>query len=293
MTADARYLQAIEARLCAYMDAPGIPDALADSMRYSLAAGGKRLRPRMALAACEMVGGDMEAALPLSCALEMIHTYSLIHDDLPCMDDDDFRRGKPTNHKAFGEGRAVLAGDGLLSYAFEIMLDAALVQQAKSPGYLQAVQAIAAGAGVFGMVAGQARDLANEKAPVPNEATLRAIHCGKTGAMLTASLLAGAYAAGAEEPEIEALRNFGEAYGLLFQITDDMLDVEGDLAQLGKTPGKDAKQQKLTYVTLYGLAEAKRLAEATAADALEALAPFGERAAYFRELTEKTLERNA
>ncbi len=281
----------IERGLRAYLADARIPKRLAAAMTYSVMAGGKRLRPRMLLAACDMLNGDVEKALPLACAVEMIHTYSLIHDDLPCMDNDDYRRGKPTNHKVYGEGFAVLAGDGLLSYAFEIMLGAAL-ENADQSAYLQAVHEIANGAGVHGMVAGQACDLDGEKELSADAEMLRYINTHKTGAMLKAAVCAGGYAAGADETAIAALESFGAAYGLLFQITDDILDVEGDFARMGKTLGKDAGADKLTYVRLYGLEAAREQAASAAADARTALGIFGRRAAFLLALTDETLTRN-
>ena len=293
MNARERWNTLIENELAAYLSDARIPRQLAEAMAYSVTAGGKRLRPRMLLAACDMLHGDVARALPLACAVEMIHTYSLIHDDLPCMDNDDYRRGKLTNHKVYGEGFAVLAGDGLLSYAVEIMLDAAIHDAEDQAAYLRALDAIIKGAGVHGMVAGQACDLMNEKQPSREEKTLRYIHENKTGAMLRAAVCAGGYAAGGAETDIGALNAFGAAYGLLFQITDDILDVEGDFARMGKTIGKDAGTEKLTYVSLFGLETAREKAEAAAREAHAALAAFGERAAFFHELTDRTLTRKS
>ncbi len=293
MSAEACWSALIEQRLAAYLADARIPLQLAEAMAYSVTAGGKRLRPRMLLAACDMLCGEVERALPLACAVEMIHTYSLIHDDLPCMDNDDFRRGKPTNHKVYGEGFAVLAGDGLLSYAVEIMLSAALCDAVDKLAYLRAADVIVKGAGVHGMVAGQACDLMNEKQPSSDEKTLRYIHENKTGAMLKAAVCAGGYLANGTEADIRALDAFGAAYGLLFQITDDILDVEGDFARMGKTIGKDAGTDKLTYVRLFGLETARRKAEAAAREAHAALKTFGERADFFHALIDETLARKS
>lgn len=287
------YQQMTDAALLRYMDVPEMPARLRESMLYSLMAGGKRLRPCLALACCEMLSGELQRALPLACALEMIHCYSLIHDDLPCMDNDDYRRGKPTNHRVFGEGHAILAGDGLLSYAFEIMLDAAL-DFSYDPGYMAGARSVARGAGVFGMVAGQSADLLHENDPIANADTLVYIHTRKTGALIRASLLAGACAAGhLSGREFEAVAEFGEHYGLLFQITDDILDVEGDSSVLGKSIGKDAEQHKLTYPALYGISVARAMAEETAKTAKASLQPFGEDAAYFLSLVDYTHSRRA
>ena len=273
-----------------YMGNPYIPKGLLTAMSYSLYNGGKRLRPCLTLAVCEMLGGDVEDALPVACAFEMIHTYSLIHDDLPAMDDDDFRRGKPSNHKVFGEGMAVLAGDGLLSYAFEVMLSA-LALHGDNPGYLEAVRSVAGGAGVCGMVAGQAADLESEGDETAGADRLQYIHARKTGAIIKAAALAGAHIANADARQLHAISEFGSLYGLLFQITDDILDVEGDFTAMGKTLGKDKEAHKLTYVNLYGLETAKQMAEETAQKARNAVACFGSGANYLTELVEITLER--
>lgn len=287
------YRARVEERLDAYMALERIPQTLREAMAYSLCSGGKRLRPVLTLAACELFQGDCAAALPLACSIEMIHTYSLIHDDLPCMDNDDFRRGKPSSHKAFGEAAAVLAGDALLSYAFEILSDAALVFQPRIPSYLVAIQEIARAAGASGMVAGQMADLENEKSPEASAERLRYIHARKTGALLRASLMAGAYVANPRDAEAAAMARFGGLFGLLFQITDDVLDVEGDFQTLGKTPGKDKREGKLTYPACFGLEASKRMAKETAEEAIAVLEGFGERADFLLALTERTLTRKA
>ncbi|MBQ4610545.1 MAG: polyprenyl synthetase family protein [Clostridia bacterium] len=285
------YREIIEEALSAYIAACGAPRQLREAMEYSLNAGGKRLRPVLALFTCDMLGGDVRRALPFACALEMIHTYSLIHDDLPCMDDDDFRRGRPSNHRVFGEANAVLAGDGLLSYAFEIMIDA--VKADVSENTINAAAAVALGAGVKGMVAGQAIDLASETADDPGIDELRFIQANKTAAMIKASILAGAHIAGASEEQLAALGRYGEAYGALFQMTDDILDVEGDFEGMGKTLGKDEAENKLTYISLYGMSRAKELAEETARQAVDAIEIFGERAALLRELAKSCIHRRS
>lgn len=285
------YREIIEEALSAYIAACGAPRQLREAMEYSINAGGKRLRPVLALFTCDMLGGDVRRALPFACALEMIHTYSLIHDDLPCMDDDDFRRGRPSNHRVFGEANAVLAGDGLLSYAFEIMIDA--VKADVSENTINAAAAVALGAGVKGMVAGQAIDLASETADDPGIDELRFIQANKTAAMIKASILAGAHIAGASEEQLAALGRYGEAYGALFQMTDDILDVEGDFEGMGKTLGKDEAENKLTYISLYGMSRAKELAEETARQAVDAIEIFGERAALLRELAKSCIHRRS
>ncbi len=271
------------------------PAGLGEAMMYSVFAGGKRLRPCILLSTLEMLGGAIdEAALDFACAIEMIHTYSLIHDDLPCMDNDDMRRGKPSSHKFFGEATAVLAGDGLLSYAFETMLLASRADD----NVIAAMREIARGAGVFGMVEGQMADMDNEKNPSPDEFIIEYIDKHKTGSLISAAALAGARLAGAKpaqarqagtnEDKYQKVKAFSEFYGLLFQITDDILDVAGDEAKVGKTLGKDEKSSKLTYVALLGLDGARALAAKTAQAALDALGCFGEGAEPLVELTKKT-----
>ena len=236
-----------------------IPGELLEAMEYSLKAGGKRLRPVMLLAACEMAGGSAETALPFACALEMIHTYSLIHDDLPAMDNDDLRRGKPTNHKVYGEALAILAGDGLLNAAAELMARAAL-RMGDLRG-IRAMEAVMRHAGVTGMIAGQTRDVLSEGKP-PREDLVAYIHSDKTADLLQAPVEAGLALAGADEKQIAAGQAYGLHLGLAFQMTDDLLDVTGDAALLGKNTGMDAGLDKMTWVALRGV-------EGTAADAAE------------------------
>ena len=267
-----------------------MPGLLVDSMRYSLLAGGKRLRPAMLLAACEMLGGDVDEALDCACALEMIHTYSLIHDDLPGMDNDDYRRGRLTNHKVFGEGFAILAGDGLLNYAYECILKNALTHGANLEGHIRAAQEIARRAGVGGMVAGQSIDLLSEHHE-PNETTLHYIHMHKTADLLTAPLLAAAYIAGADEKAISALTTFGACVGLAFQIDDDLLDVLGDAKNLGKQTGMDEQRGKMTWPSLVGVEAAQRKSRELWAQAENALSGFGESAWFLRAFAEALAKR--
>lgn len=262
----------------------GIPELLSRSMNYSLLAGGKRLRPGMLLAAVDMLSGDVQAALDFACAVEMIHSYSLIHDDLPGMDDDTLRRGRPTNHVVFGVGQAILAGDGLLNAAYELMFSAAVRHPIGAEAALRAMQEIATGAGVSGMIAGQVMDLYCEHREVCSAEALSFIQRDKTACMFIYPLRAAGRLCGASVEQLCALGSYGEAFGRVFQATDDLLDVTGDAASMGKTLGKDAQQGKLTMVSLYGV-EGTRAAIAdqlTAAD--EALSIFGERAAFFRDL---------
>ena len=225
-----------------------IPDMLMKAMTYSLEAGGKRLRPVMLLAACEMAGGQAEVALPFACALEMIHTYSLIHDDLPAMDNDDLRRGKPTNHKVFGENIAILAGDGLLNAAAELMTVSA-VRIGDLRG-IRAMEMIMRHAGVTGMIAGQTEDVLSE-GKKPDETLITYIHTRKTADLLQAAVEAGLALAGASESDIQAGREYALHLGLAFQMTDDLLDVTGDAAVMGKNPHAD--ENKMTWVALKGV----------------------------------------
>ena len=250
-----------------------IPGLLAESMRYSLLAGGKRLRPCMLLKACEINGGDVNQALDYACALEMIHTYSLIHDDLPGMDDDCLRRGKPTNHVVFGVGQAILAGDGLLNCAFETMLDAAAARPERARDSLLAIREIATGAGVTGMIGGQVMDLAGEHKKLPLE-SLKKLHAHKTGAMIEVSAVLGCLAAGLslEDPRTKAAERYARGIGLAFQIVDDVLDVTADAALLGKPIGSDAENEKTTFLTYYTTDEALQQARTVTNEAKEALA---------------------
>ena len=270
-----------------------MPWLLSQSMRYSLCAGGKRLRPAMLLAAVEMLGGSLTDALDYACAVEMIHTYSLIHDDLPGMDNDTMRRGRPTNHVVFGEGQAILAGDGLLNYAFETMLSAAAGHLDRAGDYLLAMGEIARGAGVTGMIAGQAMDLHCEQNRCADIRALEYIQYGKTACMFIYPLRAAARLCGAEEGELAALSEYGRAFGLLFQATDDLLDVVGDASEMGKTLGKDQDSGKLTCVSAYGLEGAQALAEKLHGEALNALSMFGDRAAFFIALADAMVHRTA
>lgn len=263
------------------------PATIHKAMRYSLFAGGKRMRPVLALAAAEACGGTLERALPAACAVECVHTYSLVHDDLPCMDDDDLRRGRPTNHKVFGEGVAVLAGDALLTIAFEI-----LAQAEATPRHSVAAQIreLASAAGSQRLIGGQVADLEGEGRALRG-VELRYIHQSKTAALLTASLRLGAMSANATPAKLAALTAFGEALGLAFQVIDDILDVTQTTEKLGKTAGKDAQATKSTYPAIYGLdasrAEARRLTAAAHA----ALKPFASRGARLREIADYLLAR--
>ena len=283
------YRRTVEQALTPMLQSLGaIPERLLEAMRYSLEAGGKRLRPVMLLAACDMAGGDMETALPFACAMEMIHTYSLIHDDLPAMDNDDLRRGKPTNHKVFGEGMAVLAGDGLLNAAAELMARAAL--QFNDNRGIRALEIIMRHAGVTGMVAGQAADLDSE-GEEPREETLTYIHSHKTSDLLEAPMEAGLVLAGADEETCRLGRDYGYHLGLAFQMTDDLLDVTGDTALLGKKTGADAEQDKMTWITLRGVEGTQKDAEEQAELAVRAVDRMPWEHAFFTELARGTVSR--
>ena len=285
------YAARVEARLNELL--PGGGAVVNDAMRYSVMAGGKRLRPAMLLAAADMLGGA-EEALDLACAVEMIHTYSLIHDDLPGMDNDTLRRGRPTNHVVYGVGQAILAGDGLLNFAFETMLAAALGKPERARPCLEAIAEIARGAGVQGMILGQCLDLDSEKNGVPEgteQEMLEHIQQGKTACMFIYPLRAACRLCGADAEAVEALTEYGSAFGLLFQATDDLLDVAGDAAEVGKTLGKDEKSGKLTCISVYGVEKTRARVESEHARAVAALKPFASRAAFLRELVDSMVDR--
>ncbi|WP_302489027.1 polyprenyl synthetase family protein [uncultured Mitsuokella sp.] len=266
---------------------PPLDETLAAAMKYSLMAGGKRLRPILLMAAADAVGAKGTDYLTAGCALEMIHTYSLIHDDLPAMDNDDYRRGKLTNHKVYGDGMAVLAGDALLTLAFEVLTRQ---QHTDAATLLRVVKEISTAAGMNGMVGGQAIDLESEGKHIDME-TLRRMHMGKTGALFRAALRSGAILAGADEKKLAALTDYAEKFGLAFQITDDILDVVGDEKLIGKPVGSDIRNEKSTYVTLTSLEEAQKLAKETVDGAVAALQDFGPEADFLRQLVRYMLER--
>ena len=254
-------------------------------MRYSLLAPGKRLRPLLTLMAAEACGGESEAALPAACAVEMVHAYSLIHDDLPAMDDDDLRRGRPTCHKAFDEATAILAGDALLALAFET-----LAKGVRPSAAAPCCAVLAVAAGPCCLVGGQVDDLAGVSGGKGLQ-SLEAIHHRKTGALIEAALALGALAVGADDDAAAALRRYGRRFGLAFQITDDLLDVQGDAAQLGKRVGKDAEQGKLTFPGVLGIEESRRRAQRLIDEACGELTRFGDRAGPLESLARFVLER--
>lgn len=282
------------------------PEILTSAMRYTLLGGGKRLRPILTLAACEACGGDPASAVPAACAVEMIHAYSLIHDDLPGMDNDDMRRGRPTCHIQFNHATAILAGDSLQSRAFEILATELCLQQHNDSGpvgtaqvstarvstvrALRCVAILAAAAGPCGMAGGQQDDLMAESLP-QNESTLQRIHSRKTGALLQAALEMGAVIAGGTDLQLEKLRTFGHNIGLAFQVVDDLLDVTSDASTIGKRTQKDQDQGKLTYPALFGIEESRRMAAALIDQAVDCLRPFGSGASRLQSIARFVLER--
>jgi geranylgeranyl diphosphate synthase, type II len=267
-------------------DGPG--GQLLEAMRSSLMAGGKRLRPILALAACEAVGGEAGEAMGLACALEMIHTYSLIHDDLPCMDDDDLRRGRPTNHKVYGEAMATLAGDALLTDAFKVLARSA---NQRMPVVLEVVAELADAAGSAGMVIGQALDMLSE-GKATDQATLEYLHARKTGALFLAAVRGGGLLGGGGRGQIDALTEYGRALGLAFQVIDDLLDVEASTEQLGKRTHKDDAHGKATYPGIMGVEKSRAFARELMNRALAALDTFDHRAEPLRQLATFVVERS-
>ncbi len=280
-----------ERELPAYMPATGgLQTTVAEAMAYACTDGGKRIRPVLLLECCRLCGGDVTAALPFAMAIEMIHSYSLVHDDLPCMDNSPLRRGRPSTHAAYGETMALLAGDGLLNLAFETMLRPSSVAGLPADRVLGAASALADAAGIEGMVGGQVIDLESEGKTI-DLPVLEKLQEGKTAALLVAACVMGARLAGASAAQQEALRSYGYYIGLSFQIVDDILDVTVSAQQLGKPVGSDADNDKVTYVSLLGLEEARRLAAERTEAALAALDGFGEEADGLRQLAKELLTR--
>lgn len=265
------------------------PQKVYEAMRYSLLAGGKRLRPILCLATCEMMGGDPAIAMPTACALEMIHTMSLIHDDLPAMDNDDFRRGKPTNHKVYGEDIAILAGDGLLAYAFEYI--ARETQKVPADRILQVIARLGKAVGAAGLVGGQVVDLECEGKTDTTLETLDYIHRHKTGALLEISVVSGAILAGASVKDLERLSCYAQNIGLAFQVVDDILDITATPEELGKTAGKDLIAQKATYPSLMGLEASKVEAQRLITEAKAQLESYGSGGDPLRALADYIVQR--
>lgn len=255
-----------------------------ESMGYSINAGGKRLRPVLMMEVCKILGGDIKDVLPFACSIEMIHTYSLIHDDLPAMDNDDYRRGKLTNHKVYGEGIAILAGDGLLNLAFETMIESTLKNEFKDNRGIKATYEIIRASGVNGMIGGQIVDLESEGKRVSKE-VLEFIHLNKTSALIEASVKAGAIIGGASQAKFKALSEYARCIGLAFQVVDDILDVIGNEEELGKKVGSDIEKEKSTYPSLYGLEKSKEIAKDLIDKSLQSLDIFDEKADFLRELS--------
>lgn len=273
------------------LDVDDKPKILYDAMRYSVFAGGKRIRPVLCISSCELIGGDRDDALPVACAIEFIHTYSLIHDDLPAMDNDDLRRGKPTNHKVYGEAIAILAGDALLNYGFEVLIQHAL-DSAKCKNILRAADEIARAAGCHGMIGGQVVDLLSENKNI-TEDELKFMHDHKTGALIKASVVAGAIIGGADDETIKKLRNYAEYLGLAFQIKDDILDVLGDESRLGKNVKSDLENGKSTFVSVFGLERSISLVKELTESAIEILDSFGKKGEFLRSLTRYMADRDS
>jgi geranylgeranyl diphosphate synthase type II len=262
-----------------------------EAMRYSLMAGGKRIRPVLSLAVCDLFKNDFSEVISFACAIEMIHTYSLIHDDLPSMDNDDYRRGMLTNHKVYGEALAILAGDALLNYAFEVMLEDALKSTHNMPLKVRAMEYIAKSSGVTGMIGGQVVDLESEGKKVSLE-TLSYMHKCKTGALIKAPVVSCAIICGADDSQVSGLTMFAEKIGLAFQIKDDILDVEGDLSTLGKNSGSDVSNDKTTYITAYGLDGAKKILEDVTNEAVSSVDCFGTEAGFLKNIALYIAKRN-
>ena len=269
-----------------------LPRSLHQAMRYSVFAGGKRLRPILMIAACESLGGHAGQVLHAACAMEMIHTYSLIHDDLPAMDNDDFRRGRPTNHKVYGEATAILAGDALLTEAFRILADAEANRSVPPDTVVKVIELVARYAGSQGMVGGQVVDMESEGKEI-DFPTLEYIHTHKTGGLILASVQVGALLGGANDSQVAAIKRFGGAAGLAFQIADDILDVVGDQQHLGKNVGSDQARGKATYPAQLGLDEARQRADELCELASSALAPLGKSAEILQELARYIVNRDS
>ncbi|MBR8830791.1 MAG: Farnesyl diphosphate synthase [Chroococcopsis gigantea SAG 12.99] len=267
----------------------GKPEKIYEAMRYSLLAGGKRLRPILCLATCELMGGTISMAMPTACALEMIHTMSLIHDDLPAMDNDDYRRGKLTNHKVFGEDIAILAGDGLLAYAFEYV--ATQTRNVPPERIIDVIARLGRTVGAAGLVGGQVLDLESEGKTDINAQTLSFIHSHKTGALLETSVVSGAILGGAKAEEVQRLSRYAQNIGLAFQIIDDILDITATDEELGKTAGKDLQAQKATYPSLWGIEESRKQAQNLVDSAIEELQGFSDSANPLRAIAQYIVTR--
>lgn len=280
----------VEAALDRYLPpATQRPQRLHEAIRYSVLAPGKRIRPILVIASAEAVGGRAEDVLPTACALECIHAFSLVHDDLPCMDNDDYRRGRLTSHKVYGEALAMLAGDALLALAFELIAENAATAPVER--IVPVLKLVAHATGTAGMVGGQVMDIESEGREIGCE-DLQFIHDHKTGALLTASVLSGALICGASQKQIDALASYGRSAGLAFQIADDILDITGDEAKIGKPVGSDLKQDKATYPKFFGLEASRERARLEVQHALDALADFDDRADPLRAIAQYIVDRD-
>ncbi|MBQ1388025.1 MAG: polyprenyl synthetase family protein [Clostridia bacterium] len=283
---DNKYLAQIEASLDRHLPkSESVDKVLSDSMRYSVMAPGKRVRPTLLLAFCDALGGNVENALPYACAVEFIHTYSLIHDDLPCMDNDDLRRGRPSNHIAFGEGNALLAGDALQALAFEVMLSDDALEKNGIAG-AKAAGILAAQAGFSGMVGGQVIDTETE-GKAPSLDVIGEMYDKKTGALIRASCMMGAVLAGADDSVLQKVRTYADNVGFVFQIVDDILDIESDTETLGKPVGSDEENNKVNYVTMLGIEESRTLADKMTSEACAALDQLAIKSGFLREFAHK------
>ena len=280
----------INGALESILETSGRTDRILEAMKYSLMAGGKRIRPILCMAATEAAGGDAENALPAACALEMIHTYSLIHDDLPAMDNDALRRGKPTCHMAFDEATAILAGDALLTLAFQTLSSIEISGADQAAMWLRVIQLISHAAGYCGMIQGQMMDIASEGSQL-TVAELQSMHRLKTGALIEASLCSGAVLSGLNSTQIQMLERYAQNIGLAFQVTDDILNVEGDPAMMGKAVGTDKLRNKSTYPSLLGLQESKKFAKKLVKNALKAIESFDHRAEPLRAIANYIIAR--
>lgn len=282
--------EAVDSFFQSYFNKQTKPSVLRDAMVYSLFAGGKRIRPILALASYEACGGHGSEIIPYASTLELIHTYSLIHDDLPAMDNDDLRRGKPTSHKVYGEAVAILAGDALLTEAFSILSDPSLSASVKEANLLRALREIALASGLNGMVAGQVQDILSEKFE-PDHETLEFIHMHKTAALIRASVMMGPILYGCGSDPCKSLSEYGSKIGLAFQVIDDILDIDGETEELGKPVGSDLKSDKMTYPSLYGVEKSREIAKDLISAALDSLNSFSHTADPLREIANYLLNR--
>ena len=284
--------EAVDSFFQTYFKEQRKPAVLRESMLYSLFAGGKRIRPILALASYEACGGNPAEIIPYASTLELIHTYSLIHDDLPSMDNDDLRRGKPTNHKMYGEAIAILAGDALLTEAFSILSDPSFCDTVKEKNLLRALREIALASGLDGMVAGQVQDILSTNF-APDQKTLEFIHIHKTATLIRASVMMGPILYGSSEDILHALSDYGNNIGLAFQVIDDILDIEGDAEELGKPTGSDERAHKMTYPSLYGIEKSRDIAKELISSAVSALSSFSYRADPLRKIANYLLSRRS